>query len=93
MTRRLIKRGDKTSHGGLVITGAEADLLDGQPMARLGDLVDCPQRYSDGRPHGVNKIVTATSGLMLGDIPAACEGDQTECGCELIGSTSATVGT
>ncbi|MFJ4292699.1 PAAR domain-containing protein [Cupriavidus sp. NPDC089707] len=36
MPGTLIKLGDKTSHGGVVISGSEDDLLDGQPVARLG---------------------------------------------------------
>ncbi|MBB1631658.1 PAAR domain-containing protein [Cupriavidus sp. UME77] len=92
MPGTLIKKGDKTSHDGAVITGAEDDLLDGQPMARLGDFVDCPERYPDGRPHGINKIITATSGLMSGTRPVACEGDRIECGCVLIGSSDAMAG-
>lgn len=92
MQRRLIKKGNKTSHDGEVTTGSEVDLLDGQPMARLGDLVDCPQHYPDGWPHGINKIIEATSGLMIGGRPGACEGDGTECGCVLIGSSDATAG-
>ncbi|MGY2485379.1 PAAR domain-containing protein [Cupriavidus sp. CP313] len=92
MSGTLIRKGDATSHKGVVITGSEEDLLDGKPMARLGDLVDCPGHYPDGRPHGINKIITATSGLMLGDREAACAGDMTECGCTLLGSSDASAG-
>lgn len=92
MPGTLIKKGDKTSHNGVVVTGSADDLLEGQPLARLGDLVDCPEHYPDGRPHGINKIVTATSGLLSGTRPVACAGDTTECGCKLIGNSDASAG-
>ncbi|MBB1629628.1 PAAR domain-containing protein [Cupriavidus sp. UME77] len=92
MAKKLIKKGDKTTHGGVVITGSENDLLDGEPIARLGDLVDCLAKYPDGRPHGINKIIEASSDLMLDGGEAACEGDGTECGCMLIASSDASAG-
>ncbi|AJG20688.1 PAAR domain-containing protein [Cupriavidus basilensis] len=92
MPRKLIKKGDKTTHGGEVISGSASDLLDGQPMARLGDLVSCPLIYPDGRPHGTNKIVEASSGLTVEGGVVACEGDRTACGCQLIANTDTSAG-
>nr|WP_232428404.1 PAAR domain-containing protein [Burkholderia ubonensis] len=51
--------GDTTSHGGRVITDSEGHAINGKSIARLHDLADCPVKYPDGRPHGVNKIIEA----------------------------------
>ena len=84
--------GDDTDHGGRIITGSDTHRIGGKPVARLHDLVDCPQRYADGRPHGVNKIIEAHPTLKVGGIRVALHGHHTECGCALVSSTVARVG-
>jgi hypothetical protein len=49
MALQIIVVGDLTSHGGRVITGSETHTIGGKRIARLFDLVDCPQSYPDGR--------------------------------------------
>jgi len=87
MSRRLILVGDPTSHGGVVISGSPSstagDAL--KPIARLGDLVDCPR-------HGVNKIIEGEAGYTINGIPTALEGHHTECGSALIATCSRSVG-
>jgi len=61
----IIVVGDSTDHGGKVISGSPLHDVDGKPIARLGDPVDCPQQYPGGKPHGVNKIVTAHPCIIL----------------------------
>lgn len=34
--------GDRTSHGGVVVSGDITCTIDGQPVARVGDKVFCP---------------------------------------------------
>ncbi len=85
MDKSMIKAGDMHSHGGPVKSGSSESLLDGKPIARLGDLVDCPL-------HGVNEIIEASSGMDVDGKPAALHGDRTRCGATLIGGDSATVG-
>ncbi|WP_423383694.1 PAAR domain-containing protein [Burkholderia sp. LMG 32019] len=92
MALQIIVVGDSTSHGGRVITGSKIHTIGGKLIARLHDLVDCPQKYPDGRPHGVNKIAEAHSTFTLGGERVALHGHRTECGCTLIGSTIASVG-
>lgn len=92
MALKIITVGDKTDHGGQVISGSSTHKLNGKAIARLGDKVSCPQLYPSGAPHGVNKIVTAHRTLTAGGIPVAVHGCKTECGCALIGSQPATVG-
>jgi uncharacterized Zn-binding protein involved in type VI secretion len=86
---KIIVVGDSTDHGGKVITGSPLHTIDGVPIARLGDEVDCPQHYPSGKPHGVNKIITAHSTVKVAGVPVAVEDCMTECGCKLIGSKRA----
>jgi uncharacterized Zn-binding protein involved in type VI secretion len=92
MPLKIITVGDKTDHGGTVITGSPTHDVRGRAIARLGDRVDCPQSYPGGKPHGVNKIITAHRTLTVNGIAVAVEGCTTECGCKLIGTLPATVG-
>ena len=92
MPKVIITVGDKTDHGGTVISGSPSHDIRGRAIARLGDKVDCPQFYPGGKPHGVNKIITAHDTSTVNGVPVAVEGCTTECGCKLIGSLSATVG-
>ena len=89
MTLKIIVVGDSTDHGGKVISGSPLHDVGGKPIARLGDQVDCPKHYDDGKPHGVNKIITAHSTVTVGGIAVAVENCVTECGCKLIGASNA----
>jgi len=46
--------GDRTSHGGQVLTGDDKRLVEGKKIARVGDIVSCPI-------HGNNKIISTTA--------------------------------
>lgn len=39
----FIVLGDRTSHGGIVLSGDMTFTIDGQPVARIGDRVHCPR--------------------------------------------------
>lgn len=47
--KKTICVGDKTSHGGSVLTGSSQIIIDGKSVARKSDLVSCPT-------HGINSI-------------------------------------
>lgn len=87
MSRKIIVLGDPTSHGGKVISGSPTQAINGKPIARLGDQVQCPLKG-----HGVNAIVEGDPGFLINGVPVALEGHKTECGCSLIGTSSATRG-
>ena len=78
--------GDATDHGGKAISGSPVHTVDGPPIARLGDEVDCPQHYPSGKRHGVNNIITAHPTVKVGDVPIAVQDCVTECGCTFIGN-------
>ncbi|AOY90872.1 hypothetical protein BKK79_02870 [Cupriavidus sp. USMAA2-4] len=92
MSLGIITVGDRTDHGGKVISGSPTHTIGGKPIARLHDLVDCPLKYPNGRPHGVNKIIEAHPTFTVGGIAVAVEGCRTECGCRLMACGSASVG-
>lgn len=92
MARKIIVVGDPTDHGGRVISGSPNHRIGNKAIARLGDMVDCPKKYPNRSPHGVNAIVEGEPGLLVDGIPVALDGHKTACGCSLIGTSSATHG-
>lgn len=65
MPPKIITIGDKTDHGGTVISGSPDRDIHGRAIARLGELVDCPQFYRGGKAHEVNKITTASTSFTV----------------------------
>lgn len=82
MSRPIIVVGDKTSHGGVVISGAPSSDIDGKPIARVGDKVTCPQRG-----HGATTVIaTGDPSCQIEGQAVARHGDITACGATLISS-------
>ncbi len=86
MSRPFILLGDKTDHGGTVISASESSNCDGKGIARVGDKVTCPLRNHGG----VTTIVTGDPTAIIDGRPAARHGDKTACGATLIASQSLT---
>lgn len=84
--RRVIRLGDPTSHGGTVVSASSSVIINGKPVARIGDSVTCPIPG-----HGVVTIVEGDSTWLDGGRPIALEGHKTSCGASLI-STLPTLG-
>lgn len=78
-----------SDHGGKIITGDSSMLIDGKPVARIGDLHSCP-RYDGDRPHGVEPIIASSipNRPTVNGVPLACSGDKTACGAILLPSVS-----
>jgi len=82
MSRPVIVVGDRTSHGGVVLTGSPFSDVDGKGIARIGDTVSCPKKG-----HGsVTTIVTGDVTDIIDGSPVARHGDKTACGAILISS-------
>ncbi|MBB5192801.1 putative Zn-binding protein involved in type VI secretion [Silvimonas terrae] len=79
----LVYVGDKTSHGGVVLSGSARVTKDGRGAARKTDRVSCPKC-------GENMIVQGDDKIRDGDLPLAFHGYKTACGATLIASTSNT---
>lgn len=78
--------GDRTSHGGTVITGSPFSDCEGRAIARIGDKVTCPIKG-----HGITTIVTGNLTEIIDGSPVARHGDKTACGATLIASQQRTV--
>jgi len=71
----FIVLGDRTSHGGVVISGDPTWTIDGQPVARVGDKVTCP------RCKRTSTIVSSRFRTVIDfGKPAAFDQDTTDCG-------------
>lgn len=57
-----------------------------KPAARVSDPTDCPKDN-----HGTNAIVSGSADVFFEGLPAAREGDTTECGSSLVSGLSSTV--
>jgi uncharacterized Zn-binding protein involved in type VI secretion len=81
MSKPFIVLGDKTSHGGVVISCSTASDCGGIKIARVGDKVSCPIPG-----HGVNPIITGDNTTIIDGQAVARQGDTTACGATLIPS-------
>lgn len=79
--KRVIRLGDSTSHGGVVVSATSALDVMGRPVARLGDQCTCPQRG-----HSNCVIVEGDPEWLIDGVPVALEGHRTSCGAVLISS-------
>lgn len=49
--RGVIRLGDSTDHGGKVISASSTTIIQGKPLARIGDMVSCPKKRSWCQSH------------------------------------------
>jgi uncharacterized Zn-binding protein involved in type VI secretion len=85
MGRPYIVLGDKTSHGGTVISADFTCVINGKGMARVGDQVVCP------RCKGVFPITEGDPGSVdEAGKSYARQGDKTACGASLVPSQALT---
>lgn len=78
--RGVIRLGDKTSHGGTVISAQPAFKVLGKAVAVQGDLTVCPQC------NGTFPIQTASSERHHNGQVVAYDGDKAACGARLLAS-------
>jgi uncharacterized Zn-binding protein involved in type VI secretion len=77
--RPIVRQGDRTTHGGTVLTGDPTFILLGRQVARVGDSVSCP------RCKRTSRIVTGAPTMFDGQLVAR-QDDLTDCGAKLIAS-------
>lgn len=80
--RRVIRLGDRTSHGGQVVTASTLSTVDGRGVARLGDKCTCPKKGHDNCV-----IVEGDPNSTIEGRPVALEGHKTSCGAVLLSSS------
>ncbi|WP_426105912.1 PAAR domain-containing protein [Massilia sp. TSP1-1-2] len=75
-----IRLGDSTTHGGKVVRVAATNyIIDGIPVARVGDLCSCPISGHDGCTIAEGNPIHLIDGIAV-----AYEGHKTTCGAALI---------
>lgn len=80
MAGEIIRLGDKTSHGGIVLEGSPSDICMGKPIAFIGHKVQCP------KCKGVFPIVEGAPTTTFYGKGVALAGMRTACGAVLIAS-------
>ena len=81
---RVIRLGDKTSHGGEVITAADNYEIMGKKVAREGDICTCPIPG-----HGSGGIIGGDKYWTINDRAVALQGpSKTPCGADIFSSCS-----
>ncbi|UXY14561.1 PAAR domain-containing protein [Chitiniphilus purpureus] len=77
--KRVIRLGDPTSHGGVVVSASPGMVIMGKAVARVGDTVSCPVPG-----HGSTVIVEGDPDWLVDGKPVALDGHKTSCGASLI---------
>ncbi|KAB8306723.1 MULTISPECIES: PAAR domain-containing protein [Rahnella] len=80
----VVRVGDKTTHGGMVLAGSGTMTFANIPVARKGDKVSCPIPG-----HGPTTIIEGNPNYLDNGIPVAFHGHKCACGCTLISSLPA----
>lgn len=79
--RRVIRLGDKTTHGGEVVSAADNYFIMGNAVARMGDMATCPIKG-----HGACEIIEGDPTWTINGRNVALEGHRLKCGATLISS-------
>lgn len=79
MGKNVVRLGDPTTHGGMVITASSTTIIEGKPVALVGDLVSCPVPY-----HGINPIIGSASKCISDGKLMAMDQCLCACGCKVI---------
>ena len=86
MSQPIARRGDGSSHGGIIVSGASRTLCEGKPIARVGDSHVCP---IEG--HGTTPIVSGSPKFIVEGRQVARTGSVTGCGASIIGGAARSV--
>ncbi|MFK0314564.1 PAAR domain-containing protein [Pseudomonas sp. NPDC090233] len=78
----IVRLGDSTNHGGVVVDSIPHTNLSGRPMAGKGNMVSCPLCK------GVFPITEGSDTYRVNGIAVALDGMKTACGASLIASAS-----
>nr|WP_175836577.1 PAAR domain-containing protein [Burkholderia anthina] len=80
-TKLPVCQDDATTHGGIVKTASSTFDLDGRKVALLHDVVSCPE-------HGDNAIIECAEGYSEGGRKWAVHMCRTQCGSQVIASST-----
>jgi uncharacterized Zn-binding protein involved in type VI secretion len=86
MGNAVARLNDTSSHGGTIISAAAKTKVEGQMVARVGDMHSCPIPG-----HGVTPILTGSPKFKCEGAAVARTGSTTGCGAVIIGGATKTV--
>jgi len=81
MSNGFVLLGDKTMHGGEVISASSTMVINNKKVALIGDEVNCPKEN-----HGINSIIEGSSAWSSDGKSVVVDGCHCECGCQVISS-------
>lgn len=81
MAKGFVLLGDKTTHGGEVITASSTTIVNGKKVALIGDEIRCPVPG-----HGINAIIEGSPEWNSDGKAIVVDGCRCECGCQVISS-------
>ena len=81
MSKGFVLLGDKTTHGGRVISASSTMIVNGKKVALIGDKIICPVTG-----HGTNQIIEASTEWSSDGRAIVVDGCRCECGCQVISS-------
>lgn len=79
MSNGFVLLGDKTTHGGQVISASSTMIVNSKKVALVGDKIMCPIQG-----HGINSITQGSSEWLSDGKSVAVNGCNCECGCQVI---------
>ncbi|EAA1959733.1 PAAR domain-containing protein [Escherichia coli] len=77
----IVVLGDKTTHGGQVISVSSSMVINGKKVALVGDKINCPVKG-----HGINTIIEGSFDWISDGKQVVVNGCRCECGCVVISS-------
>lgn len=81
MSNSFVLLGDKTTHGGEVISASSTMIVNNKKVALVGDKVNCPKEG-----HGINDIIEGSLEWSSDGKLVVVDGCHCECGCQVISS-------
>lgn len=81
MSKGFVLLGDKTTHGGQVISATSNMIVNGKTVALVGDKISCPVPF-----HGANNIIEGSPEWMSDGKAIVVDGCRCQCGCQVISS-------
>lgn len=81
MSKGFVLLGDKTSHGGEVISASSTMVVNSKKVALIGDEISCPVEG-----HGTNQIIEGSSEWSSDGKAIVVDGCHCECGCQVMSS-------
>lgn len=81
MSKSFVLLGDKTTHGGEVISASSTMIVNDKTVALIGDKVSCPKEG-----YGINDIIEGSPEWSSDSKAIVVDSCHCECGCQVVSS-------